>query len=161
MEVWKEMAKLPNRNAVKKWSKYKLYEEILNKTKTLNTYDLSNDEDLDNYIREQENFLVGLKTIKETFRDEYEKRLYKATREREKTAHDAIAKTIKQVLSEKRMTQSKLAELLCVSPTVVSQMCDGSYCMSLPPLKHILAVCHVLNITPNELLGFEQGKVPE
>lgn len=148
---------MPNRNAIKKWGKYSVYREILERTKTLNTYDLKNEKDLDCYIREQENYLTSLKAIKDSFQDEYRSRIKEAVAKREERAKKSISKKIKQVMAEKGINQTELAMWIGVSATTVSQMCanDGYY-MNLPPLKDVLAIYDVLGITPNELLGISE-----
>lgn len=145
---------MPNRNAIKKWGKYSVYREILERTKTLNTYDLQNEKDLDCYIREQENYLTSLKAIKESFQDEYRSRIKEAVSKREDRAKKHISQKLKAIMAEKGINQTELATLIGVSPTTISQMCanDGYY-SNLPPLKDVLAIYDVLGITPNELLG--------
>lgn len=69
-----------------------------------------------------------------------------------------IGNTIRTRRRQKDMTQEQLAEKLCVSISAVSQWECGK---SIPDLTMIPAMCSVLDITADELLGVDRAKKQE
>ena len=69
-----------------------------------------------------------------------------------------IGNTIRTRRRQKDMTQEQLAEKMCVSISAVSQWECGK---SIPDLTMVPALCSVLEISADELLGVDQAKKKE
>ena len=56
------------------------------------------------------------------------------------------------------ISQEKLADMLGVSRQAVSKWETGE---TQPEMANLMAICRILNITPNELLGYEKKAYKE
>lgn len=59
---------------------------------------------------------------------------------------------IKEAMQAKGLTQTKLAEMLGVRQNTISQWITET---NEPNVETILRLCRLLDVTPNELLGWE------
>ena len=65
-----------------------------------------------------------------------------------------LTKTIKE---EKRLTQADLAERMGIAPASVNKWMSGGT----PAIDKLPQLCDILEITPNELFGYEQEGLPQ
>jgi len=63
-----------------------------------------------------------------------------------------IGKNIYTAIKSKGITQTELAKQLGVKQNTVSQWVNG---INEPNCQTIIQLCHILDTTPNELLGWE------
>ncbi len=69
-----------------------------------------------------------------------------------------IAETISQVRQNRKMTQEEFASRLGVTPQAVSRWERGA---GLPDISLIAGICEILQISANDLLGIQAGRVVE
>lgn len=63
----------------------------------------------------------------------------------------------KAIKDEKRFTQADLAKKMNISPVSVNKwMKDGA-----PSIDKLPQLCEILEISPNELFGYDDGLMPE
>lgn len=58
---------------------------------------------------------------------------------------------LKQIMSDNSLTQQKLADILGVNQTTISQWLLGN---KKPSYDNIMLICEKFGITPNELFGY-------
>ena len=64
----------------------------------------------------------------------------------------SFGKTIKDLRRKQDMTQERLAEILSISPQAISRWETG---LAMPDISLIAPLCHLFNITSDELLGID------
>ncbi len=69
-----------------------------------------------------------------------------------------IAETISQVRQNRKMTQEEFASRLGVTPQAVSRWERGT---GMPDISLIAGICEILQISANDLLGIQTGRVVE
>ena len=64
---------------------------------------------------------------------------------------------IKTIKEEKKLTQADLAERMGIAPASVNKWMSGGT----PAIDKLPQLCEILEITPNELFGYEQDGLPQ
>jgi transcriptional regulator with XRE-family HTH domain len=60
---------------------------------------------------------------------------------------------LQELMKANKMTQTRLAELMKTSQQTISRWIKG---INQPDFETLCKLCHVLDSTPNELLGWEE-----
>lgn len=63
-----------------------------------------------------------------------------------------FSKNLKSEMKSAHMSQEKLAKALNTTQATVSRWASGE---NEPDFQTLLQICQILNVTPNELLGWE------
>ncbi len=63
----------------------------------------------------------------------------------------------KRIKEEKKLTQAELAEEMGIAPASVNKWMTGGT----PAIDKLPQLCEILEITPNDLFGFEQEGLPQ
>ena len=62
-----------------------------------------------------------------------------------------------KMMKEKGISQRELAEKLGTTQPTVNRWLKGEY---QPSLENLVAICGILDTTPNEILGYEKNSLP-
>lgn len=65
---------------------------------------------------------------------------------------------LRGIRKSRGLTQKELAQMIGITPIT---LCLYEQNKMQPPLSRLIRLCHVLAVTPNELLGFEQKTTEE
>ena len=70
----------------------------------------------------------------------------------------SFGKTIKDLRRKQDLTQERLAEILSISPQAISRWETD---MAMPDISLIAPLCHLFNVTSDELLGIDLARKKE